>query len=65
MLTLEEMERAAYVSGDTSTAALLARIIDLEEEVRALRYLTAEAADYVRDNDQWHESLAALDEVAE
>ena len=62
MLTMEEMERAAYVSGDTSTAALLARIIDLEEEVRELRYLTAKAAVYVRDNEQWHESLAALDE---
>ena len=62
MLTMEELERAAYVRGDTSTAALLARIIDLEEEVRALRYLTAEAADYVQNNEQWHESLAALDE---
>ena len=61
MLTMEEMERAAYVSGDTSTAALLARVIDLEEEVRALRYLTAEAADYVTD-EHWKESLAALDD---
>ena len=62
MLTMEELERAAYVRGDTSTAALLARIIDLEEEVRALRYLAEEAKDYVRDNEQWHESLAALDD---
>ena len=64
MLTMEELERAAYVRGDTSTAALLARIIDLEEEVRALRYLAEEAKDYVRDNEQWHESLAALDDYA-
>lgn len=63
MLTLDEMERAAYVSGDTSTAALLARIIDLEEEVRALRYLADEAKDYVTD-EHWKESLAALDEVS-
>lgn len=62
MLTLEEMERAAYVSGDTSTAALLARIIDLEEQVREYKYLAEKAKYYVRDNEQWHESLAALDE---
>ena len=62
MLTLDEMERAAYVSGDTSTAALLARVIDLEEEVRAYRSLAEEAKEYVRDNEQWHESLAALDD---
>jgi hypothetical protein len=63
MLTMDEMERAAYVSGDTSTAALLARIIDLEEEVRAYKYLAEEAKEYVRDNEQWHESLAALDDT--
>ena len=63
-MTLEEMERAAYVSGDTSTAALLARIIDLEEEVRVYRSLVVDAAVYVPD-ELWHESLAALDEVAE
>ena len=62
MLTLEDLERAAYVRGDTSTAALLARIIDLEEEVRAYKYLAEEAKDYVQNNEQWHESLAALDE---
>ena len=28
-LTIEEQERAAYISGDTDTAALLARIDDL------------------------------------
>jgi hypothetical protein len=62
MLTLDEMERAAYVSGDTSTAALLARIIDLQEEVRAYKYLAEEAQDYVTD-EHWKESLAALDDV--
>ena len=56
-MTMEEMERAAYVRGDTSTAALLARIIDLEEEVRVYRSLAV----YVPD-ELWHESLAALDE---
>jgi len=30
MLTTEEQERAAYISGDTDKAALLARIVDLE-----------------------------------
>jgi hypothetical protein len=64
MLTLDEMERAAYVSGDTSTAALLARIIDLEEEVRAYKYLAEEAKDYVTD-EHWKESLAALDDDEE
>ena len=29
-LTVEEQEAAAYVAGDTATAALLARIIELE-----------------------------------
>ena len=29
MLTIEEQERAAYIAGDTTTAALLARIDDL------------------------------------
>lgn len=28
-LTIEEQERAAYINGDTATAALLARIDDL------------------------------------
>jgi hypothetical protein len=28
---IEEQERAAYISGDTDKAALLARIVDLEE----------------------------------
>lgn len=35
MLTLDEMERAAYVSGDTSTAALLAARIDAEDALTA------------------------------
>lgn len=29
-LTIEEQERAAYMAGDTTTAALLARIDDLQ-----------------------------------
>jgi hypothetical protein len=30
MLTIEEQERAAYMAGDTATAALLARIATLQ-----------------------------------
>lgn len=30
MITIEEQERLAYVSGDTTTAALLARIATLQ-----------------------------------
>ena len=36
-LTIEEQESAAYAAGDTATAALLGRIIELEAEVTALQ----------------------------
>lgn len=36
-LTIEEQETQAYAAGDTATAALLARIIELEAEVNALQ----------------------------
>ena len=36
-LTVEEQEAAAYAAGDTATAALLGRIIELEAEVNALQ----------------------------
>lgn len=32
-MTIEDNERAAYISGDTERAALLARIADLEHTV--------------------------------
>ena len=35
MLTIEEQERAAYQRGDTTTAALLARILHLEDAAAA------------------------------
>jgi len=36
MRTTEELERAAYVAGDTATAELLARIAELEEKIEEL-----------------------------
>ena len=35
-LTIEEQEAAAYAAGDTATAALLGRIIELESINKAL-----------------------------
>ena len=36
-LTIEEQEAAAYAAGDTATAALLGRIIELESELNKLQ----------------------------
>jgi len=36
-LTIEEQEAQAYAAGDTATAALLGRIIELEAELNALQ----------------------------
>ena len=36
-VNLSDAERAAYSSGDTLTSKLLARIMDLEEELERLR----------------------------
>lgn len=36
MRTTEEIERAAYVAGDTATAGLLARIAELEEKIEEM-----------------------------
>ena len=41
-VNLSDAERAAYSSGDTLTAKLLARIMDLEDELARVKY---EAAD--------------------
>ena len=69
MLTLDEMERAAYVSGDTSTAALLAARIDAEEALAAQAAAREEAQDEIahlkrilRDalaDDSWRERAQA------
>lgn len=46
MLTLEEQERRAYISGNTELAAALAAAVDAENERDDLQ----EALDYERDS---------------
>lgn len=68
-MTLDEMERAAYVSGDTSTAALLAARIDAEDalaaQAAALEELQSEIAHLKRiladalADDSWRERATA------
>ena len=41
-VNLSDAERAAYSSGDTLTAKLLARIMDLEEELTRVEYAAAD-----------------------
>ncbi len=41
-VNLSDAERAAYSSGDTLTAKLLARIMDLEEELARVEYAAAD-----------------------
>ena len=41
-VNLGDAERAAYSSGDTLTAKLLARIMDLEEELARVKYAAAD-----------------------
>jgi len=41
-VNLSDAERAAYSSGDTLKAKLLARIIDLEEELERVKYAAAD-----------------------
>ena len=50
MLTIEERERAAYQAGDTTTAALLARILHLEDAAAAHHALLRDALDVMRDD---------------
>ena len=47
MRTEEELERAAYVAGDTATAELLARIAELEKENEELEEKNDELEDKV------------------
>lgn len=50
MLTLEERERRAYISGRTEEAALLAVVIDNEsEQVKELEYEIRSLKDEVRE----------------
>jgi hypothetical protein len=48
MLTIEELERAAYMAGDTDKAALLARIVDLESLTEENEILRDQLADMER-----------------
>ena len=45
MTTIEDLERIAYVNGDTSQANLLARIVELEAQVEALEDQLNDAQD--------------------
>ena len=58
MHTIEEQERAAYAAGDVHTAALLARILHLEDAAAAHHALLREALDGEAD-DSWRERAAA------
>ena len=62
MLTLEEQERQAYITGDVKTAALLAACEDLEEgptSDEVLEGLRKENAGLVQENERL-ENLIAL-----
>jgi chemotaxis regulatin CheY-phosphate phosphatase CheZ len=69
MLTLDEMERAAYVRGDTTLAGALAARIDAEDELAAVPAALEELQDEIghlkrilRDalkDDCWRERAAA------
>ena len=45
MTTIEDLERIAYVNGDTAHANLLARIVELEAQVEALEDQLSDAQD--------------------
>ena len=49
MLTLEEMERRAYISGDTERAELFARLEDATEESEEANLLTSQADEAAAD----------------
>ena len=50
MYTLEEQERAAYQAGDVHTAALLARILHLEDAAAEHHALLRDALDVMRED---------------
>ena len=63
MHTIDERERAAYVAGDVHTAALLARILHLEDAAAAHHALLRDALDGEAGDDAWRErAQAALED---
>ena len=63
MLTIEERERAAYQAGDVHTAALLARILHLEDAAAEHHALLRDALDGEAGDDAWRErAQAALED---
>jgi len=63
MLTIEEQERNAYVAGDVHTAALLARILHLEDAAADHHALLREALDGEAADDAWRaRATAALED---
>ena len=63
MLTIEEQERAAYQAGDVHTAALLARILRLEDAAAEHHALLRDALDGEAGDDAWRErAQAALED---
>ena len=67
-MTLEEQERAAYASGNTALAAVLAQVIDLENQAAELRDVIRDAVDLIDsektdEHVSWHErATAALED---
>ena len=59
MHTIEEQERAAYVAGNAHTAALLARILHLEDAAAAHHALLRDALDGEADDHSWRERATA------
>lgn len=57
MLTLEEQERSAYISGDTRTAELLGQVETLEGEVNALE----EQIEEIETLEQWEKNHGPAD----
>lgn len=62
MLTLEEQERRAYISGDMRTAEVLAHAIDGDDELSADRQLFEKQRDSVQEElDAANERIAELE----
>ena len=59
MLTIEEQERAAYTAGDTTLAALLARILHLEDAAAEHHALLRDALDGEAGDADWRERAQA------
>ena len=59
MYTLDEQERAAYQAGDVHTAALLARILHLEDAAAEHHALLRDALDGEAGDADWRERAQA------